>query len=193
MAPAWFNTIAHSQILNLSRRNILAISRTFWRHVLFHLGLLRNEPQRPLSPSLYSAHHYFTHLTLILIRIVIIIITLILIAIPINSFIFVGQKGTGLAFRSFPASTLQFWTGYGIWELHYISLFFGCWKYRWSMQRSHYKGERSYSWVTNYWEGGMMDWRPQDQCQGHHQGGSQYWHLVNWWSPIEIQLFYNAR
>ena len=83
--------------------------------------------------------------------------------------------------------------GYGIWELHYISLFFGCWKYRWSMQRSHYKGERSYSWVTNYWEGGMMDWRPQDQCQGHHQGGSQYWHLVNWWSPIEIQLFYNAR
>ena len=79
--------IAHSQILNLSRQNILAISRTFWRHVLFHLGLLRNEPQRPLSPSLYSAHHYFTHLTLILILIVIIItliINLILIASPIN-------------------------------------------------------------------------------------------------------------
>ena len=83
--------IAHSQILNLSRQNVLAISRTFWRHVLFHLGLLRNEPQRPLSPSLYSAHHYFTHLTLILIVITIVIIILILIiiiiliAIPINS------------------------------------------------------------------------------------------------------------
>ena len=108
--------IAHSQILNLSRQNILAISRTFWRHVLFHLGLLRNEPQRPLSPSLYSAHHYFTHLTLILILIVIIIITLIitliLIAIPINSSIFVGQKGAGLVFRSFPCSFE--YLGYGI-------------------------------------------------------------------------------
>ena len=161
MAPAWFNMITHSQILNLSRQNILAISRTFWRHVLFHLGLLRNEPQRPLSPSLYSAHHYFTHLTLILIRIVIIIITLILIAIPINSFIFVGQKGTGLAFRSFPASTLQFWT-FRIRDLR-------------ATKRGHS-------------EGGMMDWRPLNQCQGHHQGGSQYWYLVNRWRPYRNSI-----
>ena len=37
--------------------------------------------------------------------------------------------------------------------MHYISVFSLCWKnrwYRWSMQRSQYKGKRSSSWVTNY-------------------------------------------
>ena len=33
----------------------------------------------------------------------------------------------------------------------------GCWKYRWSMLRSQYKGERSSSWVTNYyWQRHIM-------------------------------------
>ena len=34
--------------------------------------------------------------------------------------------------------------------LHYIYAFSGCWKYKWSMQRSQCKGERSSGRVTNY-------------------------------------------
>ena len=35
-------------------------------------------------------------------------------------------------------------------KLHYISVFSECWKYRWSLQNSQYKGVRSSFWVTNY-------------------------------------------
>ena len=43
---------------------------------------------------------------------------------------------------------LWMWTNIST-QLHYISVSSGSWKYRWLMQMSQYKGERSSSWASN--------------------------------------------